>query len=334
MATDAAQRLTIHRVEAPERRADFAEDVRAGLSGKQKSMSPKYLYDEVGSALFETITVLPEYYPTRAECEILDDQHEAILDSIPGNLRLVELGSGSASKTRVLIDTILKRQKTLEYIPIEISESALENSSRDLLRWFSGLRITGFAADYDNALGTLAKKYTAPEKTRTVALFLGGTIGNLEPKDGYGLLGRIRKMLEPEDVLLLGTDLKKSLDVLIPAYNDELGVTAAFNLNLLRHINNELAGEFDLSQFEHTARYDEDHGRIEMHLVSKIRQSVKISKLNLTVHFDEGETIHTENSYKFDTEQLSSMAQKSGFQLDQTWFDSKKLFGLSQFTAH
>ncbi|MCZ6767042.1 MAG: L-histidine N(alpha)-methyltransferase [bacterium] len=333
MATDATQRLTIHRVEAPERRADFAEDTREGLSGKPKSLSPKYLYDDLGSALFETITLLPEYYQTRAESEILEDQHEAILDSIPGTLRLVELGSGSANKTRVLIDTILKRQNTLEYIPIEISETTLENSSKDLLRWFPGLRITGFASDYENALGALARDYAAAKKIRTVALFLGSTIGNLEPEDRYGLLSRIRTMLEAQDALVLGTDLKKSLDVLIPAYDDALGVTAAFNLNLLRRINEELGGEFDLSQFEHEARYDEDHGRIEMHLVSKARQSVKISKLTMTVRFEKGETIHTENSYKFDPEQLSSMAQKAGFHLDRTWLDSKNQFGLSLFTA-
>ena len=275
MATDATQRLTIHRVEAPERRADFAEDTREGLSGKPKSLSPKYLYDDLGSALFETITLLPEYYQTRAESEILEDQHEAILDSIPGTLRLVELGSGSANKTRVLIDTILKRQNSLEYIPIEISESALENSSENLLRWFPGLRITGFATDYDNALGTLAAEYAAPEKIRTVALFLGGSIGNLEPKNRYELMRRIRNMLEPRDALVLGTDLKKSPDVLVAAYDDELGLTAAFNLNLLRRINNELGDEFDLSQFEHHARHDEDAGRIEMHLVGGDRQSLR-----------------------------------------------------------
>lgn len=334
MVPEAEQRLTIHRIETPEQLAGFSDDVRVGLTSVPKYLKPKYFYDEMGSLLFEGICLLPEYYVTRAESEILADQHDTILDAMPGKIRLVELGSGSANKTRILIDTVLGRQKTLEYLPIDVSESALESSSVELLHSFPRLTITAFASDYMKALTTLAEEQSARDDgTRTMALFLGGTIGNLEPPERLRLLQRIRNMLDVDDGLIIGTDLKKERDLLEQAYDDALGVTATFNKNLLQRINRELDGDFDLRRFAHKAFYNAEIGRIEMHLVSRERQTVRIADLDLDVEFDAGESIHTENSYKFDRRLVATMAREAGFELTETWQDSRNLFGLHLMVA-
>lgn len=329
----ADNRLTIHRLAEGGDSNAFASDVRAGLSAKAKSLSPKYFYDELGSRLFEAICWLPEYYLTRAEGEILRTTASEIVSSVTGPVRLLELGSGSAEKTRYLIEALLSKQTDLHYLPVDISDSSLELASQRLLRLYPGLRITAFAADYFTALQALAKRVPADPSSHTVALFLGSNIGNFGRDESREFLRAVRRLLRPEDALLLGADLRKSPEVLIPAYDDALGVTAAFNLNLLERINRELDSNFDVKKFRHSATYNEELGRIEIRLVSREPQIIRIRAIDLEVEFDEGETIRTENSYKFDIDLLSVMAQDTGFSLAKTWFDSAGLYSFNLFVA-
>jgi L-histidine Nalpha-methyltransferase len=323
---DPVDRLRVRRLETGGLSAStFADDVRGGLTAPAKFLLPKYLYDELGSRLFEAITALPEYYPTRAEAEILAVHGEQIAASLPGPVRVVELGSGDAQKTKLLLEALLARQKSLEYLPLDISESALEQSARRLLATFPGLRVTGLVADYHSALERLAVE-AAGEPAATLVLFLGSTIGNLDPEERRALLGDVRGLLRPGGGLLLGTDLKKEEATLLEAYDDPLGVTAAFDLNLLGRINRELGGEFDLRSFRHRARWNAELGRIEMHLESLREQTVAVHGLGLKVPFAAGETIHTESSYKFDLDDLAAMARESGFTLAATWVDAERRF--------
>jgi dimethylhistidine N-methyltransferase len=326
-------RFVIHRLAEGGDSNAFAGDVRAGLSATAKSLSPKYFYDELGSRLFEAICWLPEYYLTRAEGEILRTSAAEIVSSVVGPVRLLELGSGSAEKTRYLIEALLGKQPDLHYLPVDISDSSLELASQRLLRLYPGLRITAFAADYFTALQALAERVPAGADCRTVAVFLGSNIGNFGRDESREFLCAVRRLLRPGDALLLGADLKKSPDILIPAYDDALGVTAAFNLNLLGRINRELDGNFDLKRFQHSATYNDELGRIEIRLVSRDPQSVRIRAIDLEVEFDRGESIRTENSYKFDLGQLSGLARDAGFALEKTWFDSARLFSFNLFVA-
>jgi L-histidine N-alpha-methyltransferase len=326
-------RLTMHRLGVGGDSNAFARDVRAGLTASRKSIPPKYFYDELGSRLFEAICYLPEYYLTRAESEILRKHADQIVSSVEGSFRLLELGSGSAEKTRYLIEAVLKRQPELHYLPVDISDSSLELASQRLLRLYPGLRITAFAADYFTALQALANRVPSDQDRRTVALFLGSNIGNFGRDESREFLRAVRKLLHPEDALLLGADLKKKAEVLIPAYDDALGVTAAFNLNLLARINRELDGNFDVRKFQHSAVYNAELGRIEIHLVSLEPQVVRIGAIDLEVTFPKGETIRTEHSHKFDIEQLSVIARDTGFSLSKTWFDDAGLFSFNLFVA-
>jgi len=330
----ADNRFKIHRLALGGDSNAFASDVRAGLTRTAKALPPKYFYDELGSRLFEAICCLPEYYLTRAESEILRTSSAEIVASVEGPVRLLELGSGSAEKTRYLIDAFLAKQPQLHYLPVDISDSSLELASQRLLRLYPRLRITAFAADYFTALQALAKRVPADPHCRTVALFLGSNIGNFGRRDeSREFLHMVRKLLRPQDALLLGADLKKSNDVLIPAYDDALGVTAAFNLNLLERINRELDGNFDVRKFKHRATYNDELGRIEIDLISLERQVVSIRALDLEVTFEESETICTEHSYKFDCDQLSALARDTGFSLARTWFDRAHLFSFNMFVA-
>ncbi len=330
---DSDNRLFIHRLAFGGDSNAFAGDVQAGLSRKAKSLPPKYFYDDLGSRLFEAICFLPEYYLTRAESEILQSNAVDIVSSIEGPVRLLELGSGSSEKTRYLIEALLAKQPELHYLPVDISDSSLELASQRLLRLYPGLRITAFAADYFTALKALAARVPAGPGCRTVAVFLGSNIGNFGRDESREFLRAVRELLSPEDALLLGADLKKSPEILIPAYDDTLGVTAAFNLNLLARINRELDGNFDVKKFQHSAIYNDDLGRIEIHLVSREPQIVRIHTVDLEAHFEKGETIRTENSYKFDTEQLATLARDTGFSLANSWFDSAHLFSFNLFVA-
>ncbi len=316
-------------------RPSFAEDVRAGLSASPKTLPPKYFYDELGSRLFEAICVLPEYYATRAETEILA-AHAGEIAAAAGRplARLIELGSGDSRKTRHLLDSLLAGhlagQPELEYVPIDVAASVLERTSADLLREYPGLSIAAYAADFWDAL---AKLRAEPSPGRTLLVFLGSTIGNMAPEEQRALFRAVRRALVPGDAFLLGTDLRNPPEVLIPAYDDPLGVTAAFDLNVLARINRELGGEFELGEFRHLARYDGERHRIEMHLESRRDQRVRIGALAASFDFARGETIFTESSYKFDPAQLARWGEELGFARVETWYDARHRFGSHLFTA-
>jgi L-histidine Nalpha-methyltransferase len=324
------ERLTLHRLAFGGDTNAFAQDVERGLTATPKSMPPKYFYDELGSRLFEAICFLPEYYLTRAESEILREHADEIVASIASPARVVELGSGSAEKTRYLLEALLRRQSRLHYLPVDISDASLERSSLELLHLYSNLRITAYAADYFTALQALQ---AADENQRTIALFLGSNIGNFNSDEALNFLRQVRKVLRAEDGLLIGVDLKKSADILVPAYDDALGVTAAFNRNLLVRINRELNADFRIEKFLHKAIYNQSLGRIEAHLMSTEKQRVRINGLDLELRFEPGETIHTENSYKFDLEQLAGLASATGYVLEKSWFDRRQRFSFNLFTA-
>ncbi len=323
--TPIGERLLLYRSPPRARTATFADDVRTGLSAERKFLSPKYFYDELGSALFEAICYLPEYYLTRAEAEILEARAGAIVGRLEGQLELVEFGSGSARKTRALIGAALERQGRLDYHPIDISASALLDSSTALVAEYEHLHVTAYASDY---IELLASARLSTSK-RVLALFLGSNIGNYDPQEGARLLGAMSAAFKPGDALLLGTDLKKDPRVLELAYNDPTGVTAAFDKNLLGRINRELGGHFDLDAFEHVARYDGERGTVDSFLVAQRSQSVPIDALDLTVRLSAAESIHTESSYKFDADDVELLAQRSGFRVECNWRDASERFLVS-----
>jgi dimethylhistidine N-methyltransferase len=322
--------LYIHNLVKRDPLAGLAEDVRKGLTAEPKRFLPKYFYDELGSQLFEAICLLPEYYLTRAENEILQRYSDEIVASIDGQKILLEMGSGSASKTRLIIEALLRLQPELLFMPVDISATALESSSRILLQSYPRLRIEAYAADYFAGLAELSQK----PRARTLALFLGSNISNFDLNEALRFLRAMRGVLQKGDALLLGADLKKDPAVLEAAYNDALGVTSAFNLNVLARINRELGGTFDLRAFRHRAFYNETIGRIEIYIESLANQQVRIEKLDLTVDFAEGELIHTENSYKYDHAGIEALAEKTGFNLSRTWLDSQERFSSNLLLAN
>jgi len=323
------EKLFIHNLVTREPRAGLAEDVRRGLSTQPKRFLPKYFYDELGSQLFEAICLLPEYYLTRAENEILERYADEIVGSVGGPTTLIEMGSGSASKTRLVIEALLRKQTELLFMPVDISATALESSSRILLQSYPRLNIEAYAADYFAGLAELGKE----QRTRTLALFLGSNISNFDPEEALKFLRALRRVLNEGDALLLGADLKKDKAVLEAAYNDALGVTAAFNLNVLARINRELGGNFDLRAFKHCAFYNEDAGRVEIYIESNREQTVTIDTLDMQVQFAEGEQIHTENSYKYDLVDIGKLAAETGFTRAHTWQDHAQQFSSNLLLA-
>lgn len=318
----AASRFSL--IDAPADPHEFAHDVRSGLTAPRKWLAPRWFYDELGSALFDTICFLPEYYVMRAEAEVLTSFRGEIVHSFGPDVRLVELGSGAARKTRILLDVLTIRQRELEYVPVDVDSTMIERSARELLHEYPRLRITGVCSDFTNS--GVALRTLPLHRGRTVVLFLGSTIGNLDPGEAVAMLTTLRQSLRRGDALLLGADLQKDRDVLEPAYADSLGVTAAFNLNLLARINRELGGDFDVSAFRHHAFYNEQLGRIEMHLVSRAAQNVRIEALDLEIAFDEEESIHTESSYKHTDATLADLAARSGFTIAEQWKDKRSWF--------
>lgn len=302
----------------------FAEDVRRGLSAKPKFLLPHYFYDALGSALFNAICELPEYYVTRTETEILSSHAADIAKAFGKPARLVELGSGSARKSRLLIEAVLARQEELEYIPVDVDADILESSSQRLLDEFSDLTIHAVCADFRDPAAALRDIVIPDPAQRTIVLFLGSSIGNLDLDTAVTMLASLRTLLAPGDALFLGADLQKPREILEPAYDDPLGVTAAFNLNLLARINRELGGDFDLGSFAHRAFYDQDKGRIEMHLVSRRAQTVRIG--DFSADFEEGESLHTENSHKYDAATLEALAARGGFRIERRWTDARGWF--------
>jgi L-histidine N-alpha-methyltransferase len=328
-------RLVIHNLVRADLRASFAEDVRSGLSASPKHLFPKYFYDELGSQLFEAICLLPEYYLTRAENEIFARYSDEIVSEISTEkVSLVEMGSGSASKTRLIIEALLKRQSELLYLPVDISATALETSSRVLLQSYPNLRINAYAGDYYDGIRALGEQEEeAEQRGRCLALFLGSNIGNFDPEEARTFLRAMRRVLKVGDALLLGADLRKQAEILEAAYDDALGVTAAFNLNLLARLNREFEADFDLRAFRHQAVYNEALGRIEVYLVSNVAQTVALRRLGLEIQFAEGERIHTENSHKYDLEGLSLLATETGYARARTWLDEREQFSSNLFIA-
>lgn len=328
-AKQSAEQFQIHNLVKREPRAGLAEDVRRGLSSQPKRFLPKYFYDQLGSQLFEAICLLPEYYLTRAENEILENYADEIVSTFDGNTTLLEMGSGSASKTRLIIEALLRKQQELLFIPVDISASALDSSSRILLQSYPQLRVEAYAADYFAGLSELKKN----PRARTLALFLGSNISNFDPEEALKFLRALREVLHEGDALLLGADLKKDKQTLEAAYNDALGVTAAFNLNVLARINRELGANFDLRGFRHFAFYNESLGRVEIYIESLREQKVSIAQLEMEVEFHAGEQIHTENSHKYDLNDIAKLAADTGFVHGRTWLDQQKRFSSNLLLA-
>jgi dimethylhistidine N-methyltransferase len=296
----------------------FAQEVFAGLTKQgQKELPSKYLYDSVGSALFEVICALPEYGLTRAEERLLKLHATEIVEHLPRPVVVAELGSGTGRKTRLLLEALSRWQSTW-YHPIEISPTALALCRRELCD-MSSLSIVGFEREYLDGLREVAARRSAGE--HLLVLFLGSTIGNFEGDAGANFLRCVRQILQKGDSLLLATDLMKPVPTLIAAYDDPLGVTAAFNRNLLARINRELGANFDLQQFTHQAFFNAHSRSIEMHLRSMTRQEVEIPEAGLAVQFDSGETIWTESCHKYLQEELVALARHAGFVSQSQWID-------------
>ena len=301
---------------------DFASDVETGLTSNPKKIPCIYFYDERGSLLFEKICDLPEYYLTRAESEILEKHSGDLVSSLHPETVLAELGSGSSLKTRIIIEKFIESHDSVNYHPIDISRSMLRDSSIELLNRYPELTITSVAAEYDHGLKELNRVEDKPK----LLLWLGSSIGNFAPAEVIDFLIKIKNGLNPDDHLLIGTDLQKEKSILEAAYDDASGITAEFNLNLLNRLNRELAADFKIDKFRHLAVYNENQSRIEMYLVSVEEQDVYVADLNRSIHFEKNERIHTENSYKFSRDQIEFMAQKSGFEIEKQWYDSKHYF--------
>ncbi len=307
----------------------FALAVRAGLRSDPKTLPCRYFYDEQGSRLFEQICDLPEYYLTRTEDSILlDHAHTMVAGWIDAPV-MVELGSGSSSKTRRLILAALQTYRSLQYVPIDVSKTILEESAEALVEEFPRLQVTGFAANYRDALAGVVERFDRPK----LFVFLGSSLGNYEPDQAVDLLSLIARSMDPSDRLLLGTDLDKDPKILEAAYDDAQGVTARFNLNLLERINRELGGNFAVERFEHQARYRNDLHRVEMHLVSREDQEVVIPGAGLTVKFSEGESIHSENSHKYNPAILDELGNRSGFIEEDAWTDADHRFRVQRWRS-
>lgn len=310
----------------------IAEDVFVGLNREDKSLPPRLFYDAMGSQLFEQITELPEYYLTRTERWIFEHHAtEMIAAARTGssehktgeNLTVIELGAGTAAKTKVLIDALLAKQFSATFYPIDVSESALEIAEESLKAEFPQLKVRPLLGDYSDGLAQIAN--TAEKK---LVLYIGSSVGNFEPKEASALLRNIRTSLRPGDALLLGVDLVKSQELLHAAYNDSQGVTAQFNLNILVRINRELGADFDISSFLHVAEWNPRGSRMEIYVQSMRAQSVWIADLGTEVHLRLGERIHTENSYKFTDDMVKDMLMEGGFTPERSWTDPKAWFGV------
>jgi L-histidine N-alpha-methyltransferase len=318
---------------------DFAADVERGLAAENKYISPKYLYDEVGSQLFEQICLQPEYYLTKTEASILNKHAPVISKLASSNIEIIELGSGSSSKTAILLRYLSLYKKRIYYFPIDISSSILMESTRRLKSQFPNVSIIGIRSDYnlgiDKAAAAIASAgFVSAERNQEIphmklVLFLGSSIGNFELTEARSLLGSVRKKLHTNDLLLVGFDLQKDESVLNAAYNDNAGITAKFNLNLLARINRELDGNVELGKFEHHAFYSREQQRMEMHLVSKTDQQLYIGALGKTFSIRKGESIHTENSYKYTLNQIAALADDCGFTLGKNFMDKNRWFDVA-----
>jgi dimethylhistidine N-methyltransferase len=321
------ERFTLIAAEAHDDPQELTREVEAGLTASPKRLPCRFFYDHEGSLLFEAICELPEYYLTRTERTILLAHASEIASRFSQDPTLVELGSGSAAKTRLLIEAFLNRYGAVRYVPVDISHTMLKESSLALLEAYPNLEIVAVAGEYHDGLRQLNAMAAGPK----LILWLGSNIGNFERAEAAQFLRRVRDTLSPVDRLLVGIDLRKDRAVLERAYDDSQGVTAQFNLNILARINRELGGHFDLEAFRHRAVYDEEIGRIEMYLVSTRAQRVFIDRLGLEVQFASGEAIHTENSYKYSFAEIDALASAAGLSAECQWLDVGRRFSVSLF---
>ena len=306
--------------------SSIAGDVLRGLTARAKWLPPHLFYDAEGSRLYELITELPEYYPTRTERAILQEHASDLVARAATTARplaIVELGAGSATKTTLVLEATLRRQGRCVYVPIDVSESALDDCRDRLGRELPAVDVRPFVGHHEAGL----RAARALDGTKLL-LFIGSSIGNFDDEQAHALLSAMRESVAPSGALLLGTDLRKSPDRLVPAYDDAAGVTAAFNRNVLARINRELGGHFDLSTFRHVALWNEPASRIEMHLESVVDQSVRIDALDLHVRFRRGERIHTESSVKYDTPGVTRMLARAGLAIERTYTDDEALFAV------
>ncbi len=306
---------------------NFSEDVKTGLTSESKYLPFVYFYDHIGSQLFEQICELPEYYLTRTETDILETNADDIVSQFPEETVLVELGSGSSTKTRILIEAFLERQSLAHYTPIDVSLQMLEESSYSLLETYPDLEINAIAARYNEGIDHLNIR----KDQQNLITWLGSSIGNFDRFEVTTLIQHIQETMHPDDRFLIGIDLQKDKTIIENAYNDTQGITAEFNLNLLTHVNRELGGNFVVENFDHKAIYNEEIGRIEMYLISNIDQKVFISDIDLEVSFTANETIHTENSFKYSLNEIDMLAKDTGLYIVRQWLDSERFFSLNLF---
>ena len=348
MDKDRSQKMTLQ--QNKEVVDEFANDIAICLSSENKSLNPKYLYDHKGSQLFEQICLQPEYYLTRTEASLLKRHAPLIINLVGSNIRIIELGSGSSSKTALLLRYLSSQKRRIFYFPIDISASILMESTRRLKSQFPNATIIAIRSDYNTGVDRAAakcmvtdgeseeekKKKKKKKKSNNndnqyskLILFLGSSIGNFEPMAAGSFLRSIREKLHTNDFLLVGFDLQKDESVLTAAYDDKAGITAKFNLNLLARINRELGGNFEPEKFKHYAFYNREQHRIEMHLVSNTNQQVYIEALGKNFSFGKGDSIHTENSYKYSLDQIAALAKDSGFRIKKEFMDEKRWFNMA-----
>ncbi|MCH8274951.1 MAG: L-histidine N(alpha)-methyltransferase [Armatimonadetes bacterium] len=304
---------------------DFPAAVLKGLGRRPKALPCRFFYDAEGSRLFDEITQLSAYYLTRSEQQILRRNSETIAEALGDDVSLVELGGGNSAKTRLLIEAILNRQHRLRFTSVDISAEHLVKSAHDLLRRYKQLNVTAVTGEYRSAFAHLAKN---PPGGPRAFLFLGSNIGNFAELEAIAFLSEIRRLMRPQDALLIGVDMQKERAIIEGAYNDPEGITERFNKNLLLRINRELGGRFDPSAFTHHAPYLPEEGRVEMRLISNLNQQVEVEALHRTFDFDDCESIHTEDSYKFTPDGFEGIASSAGFGVSEHWQDEKDWFRL------
>jgi dimethylhistidine N-methyltransferase len=302
----------------------YIDEVVLGLTSRPKTLPCKLLYDDRGSRLFEEITRLPEYYPTRTEFQILQDSAKQIVEAAGTPVSIVELGAGTATKTGALLSAFARRQMRVNYFPVDISAGALADAKLRIEEECANVMVRPVVADFSNGFNFLRDI-----PGRKLVLYLGSSIGNFEWNDAIALLRSVRQQLSAGDALLLGTDMVKDAKFLVPAYDDAQGVTATFSQNILVRLNRELGANFDVDSFRHVAEWAPSRSRMEIFLESTRPQTVNIRSARLTVRFRSGERIHTESSHKYTLEMVERMLCVSGFKLEKTWFDSRQWFGLN-----
>jgi L-histidine N-alpha-methyltransferase len=302
---------------------DYADEVVRGLTSRPKTLPCKLFYDDRGSELFEQITELPEYYPTRIELEILQKSSGEIADAAGAGVSIVELGAGTATKTGTLLHAFTRRQMRVKYFPVDISAAALAAARKRVREDCPAVLVKPVIADFSNGFNFLEDI-----SGRKLVLYLGSSIGNFDWTDAVALLRKVQGHLSPGDALLLGTDMVKPAEILVPAYDDAQGVTAQFNKNILRRLNREFDADFDLDCFRHIAEWNPAKSRMEINLESLRPQVAVLRTLGVRVKLAAGERIHTENSYKYTLPMVERMLCASGFRLEKTWYDGRKWFGL------